>query len=202
MELDPNKKRRKMKEVRFILAGWSTAVLALAATGQHQCQKIEALNEDCSWEFGGSVAGGASLIGGEGIDIDGSRAAVGAPGAAGGGAVYIFEATGLGGHWEQTAEINSPIAFGRFGEAVGLDAQTLIVGAPAASTGFGAAYIYEEISDVWTLVETLTEPGAIRFGQAVGLQGNTSVVGAPNTLGSGACLCVFPARCRRIMDAG
>jgi hypothetical protein len=74
-----------------------------------------------------------------------------------------------------------------FGSSVAVDGETITVGVPLADVGgladAGLAYRFRrEESGAWTLVDTLTRPGAAagdRFGQSVAARGGLVAVGAP-----------------------
>lgn len=83
----------------------------------------------------------------------------------------------------------------RFGSAMALDGDTLVVGAPqealppdsggADIAGMGAVYVFVRTGDTWTQQARLTPPvvpdnGAVlHFGSAVAMSGNTLAIGAP-----------------------
>jgi hypothetical protein len=84
----------------------------------------------------------------------------------------------------------------RFGDAVAIDGDTAVVGAPNADgvgTTSGAAYVFRELNGNWIEEAKLlpTDPSATgRFGRSVAIEGNRVVVGAPGAdglaTGSGA----------------
>jgi autotransporter-associated beta strand protein len=142
---------------------------------------------------------------GESVSINesGNTIVVGAPdnpvdadGNPGPGAAYVF--TEPGGGWAnmtQTAELTASdgAAGDWFGSAVSTSGDTVVVGAPGATTdadgnsGPGAAYVFTEPLTGWadmTQTAKLTaSDGAAgdAFGTSVSISGNTVVVGAPNT---------------------
>ncbi len=144
---------------------------------------------------------------GHSIAIENGTIVVGAPGANRGvkiedgvqvsaksyaaGAVYTFNKQGA--KWKQTCKLtsSSPITDEEmFGESIGLSGGTLVVGAPAASTGVsksGAAYVYTRGGGGWVLQSRLqaanADPGD-RFGFAVAIAGRVIWVGAPSEAGS------------------
>lgn len=76
-----------------------------------------------------------------------------------------------------------------FGDALDLDGDTLIVGAPYAQNNQGRAYIFERVDGTWTETRMLV-PAAIsnaRFGKAVATDGDVSAVlgRTPGTTPSG-----------------
>ena len=99
------------------------------------------------------------------------------------GAVYAFAEAAL--QWKPQAVLAPDTAGEDFGYAVSLWSDTLIVGAPAAGGGQGAAYVFVRSGSTWSrqgpaLVATDGSAGA-RFGSSVSVSGDTAVVGAPVT---------------------
>jgi len=144
---------------------------------------------------------------GSAVAIDGDRAVIGAPSASSEpSAVYTFRKETNG--WQLDAELNSPeddfavvagIEFDyqetstRFGGAVALDGDTLVVG--EAGHGRGKAHVYRLVDDAWmyevelsrlvpggdpihagTLVRTLGS-----FGHAVAISGDRIAIGGPTS---------------------
>ena len=129
---------------------------------------------------------------GHAVDISGDTVVIGAPDDIGNqgmvdGAVYVYQRDASG-DWplQQTLTAtdlyNSP---SQFGEAVAIDGDTLVVGAPndeASGVEAGSAYVYERNAGNWSLQQIVTGSGTLatdRFGQAVDIEGNILVVGAP-----------------------
>jgi hypothetical protein len=71
----------------------------------------------------------------------------------------------------------------QFGSAVAIEGDRMVVGAPFAETGRGAAYVFERSpGGLWSQqarIGPAGNPGAIEFGSSVDLAGNTVVIGAP-----------------------
>lgn len=138
----------------------------------------EALSSD---EFGAVIA------------MDGARAAIGTPRGEGpvhaSGAVYVFERRGA--TWLEVQRVFPPqvgyVDF--FGEAVDLDGDVLIGGAPlydAHVQDDGAAFVFELVGGTWTYVAELLPTqtgGAAEFGRAVAVEGARAVIGAPSGAG-------------------
>jgi hypothetical protein len=70
-----------------------------------------------------------------------------------------------------------------FGAAVATDGDTLVIGAPGADSGEGAAYVATRSGSTWSDSVELTAEHGGDFGTSVGVSGNTIIVGAP---GAGA----------------
>jgi FG-GAP repeat len=122
---------------------------------------------------------------GRGVAIDGDTIAIGAPGAATGGAVVVF--VRAGDTWvEQQTLVPSDGAQGdSFGESVALSGDSIVVGAPDDDdAGFrsGAAYVFVRVAGVWTEeAKLLADDGSPydELGIAVAIEGDTVVAGAP-----------------------
>ena len=76
----------------------------------------------------------------------------------------------------------------RFGFAVAISGDTVVVGAPYADSGRGEAYVFVKPAGGWSTTETPTATltdssvtGNSQFGFAVAISGNTIVIGAPGT---------------------
>jgi len=126
------------------------------------------------------------------VAISGGRVVIGSPGAshAGGmnaGAVYVWERQSDG-SWMETDRLvaGDAAAYQRFGRAVDLDGDRLIVG--RYSNGEipgdgGAAYGFEHGTGGWLEVSLLTPSEAAegdRFGASVAIDGDAALVGAPD----------------------
>jgi len=140
---------------------------------------------------------------GTSLSINGDILAVGSPladltGAVDAGAAYVFVRNqGGSNQWGQVAKLtlSGAVASDRFGTAVSLSGDNLLVGAPlvdlTGAVDAGAAYIYSRNqggANQWGLVKKLTSPGfaaSDHFGSAVALDGNAAVVGVPLADGSG-----------------
>lgn len=116
------------------------------------------------------------------------------------GAVYVFIRTGM--TWTQQAYLKASNTtnsdHGRFGTAVSISGDTILVGAAGDSSnatgangdqnnlgapGSGAAYVFTRTGSVWTQQAYLkaSNPGpADAFGTSVSIDGDTAVIGAPN----------------------
>jgi FG-GAP repeat/Putative Ig domain len=143
-----------------------------------QQQKLEASDAAAGDLFGSSVA------------ISGEMVVVGAPqddGAAGSdqGSAYTF--TRSGGAWSQQQKLEASDAAenDQFGTSVGIDGETVVVGAPqddgAAGSDQGSAYTFTRSGGVWSQQQKLEASDAAAvdvFGISVAISGETVVVGA------------------------
>lgn len=135
---------------------------------------------------------------GQALALDGDTAVVGAYRDDVGsntdqGSVYVFTRGG-GGDWtlQQKLTASDGEFFARFGHAIALDGDTLVVGAREAKVGAnyfqGAAYVFTRTGGVWTEQQKLTANDGAEsdsFGSSVAVSGDTLVVGAINdTIGS------------------
>lgn len=153
----------------------SLAALALCAPtlAQTHVQRLTASDGAASDSFGAALA------------LDGDVLAVGAPYVGPDkGAVYVFERAG--GLWAEVAKLEPGSVPGgvRFGSALALEGDRLLVGAPShpyfdGPSGF--VIVYERVGGVWVELERLhasdAEPGD-RFGTALALDGDALLVGA------------------------
>jgi hypothetical protein len=126
------------------------------------------------------------------ISDDCSAIAVGAPGVAGGGAVYLF--TGNSFATKQTINNPGTSTSALFGTSVAFSANgVLLIGAPScqadtSSAPNGCAYVYFYQHDVWAYVLTpFSNEYNCNFGQTVAIDSKamTFVVGAPQAVTNG-----------------
>ncbi len=120
------------------------------------------------------------------VALDGGVAVIGSPGAdAAGtdsGAALIYEREE--GAWTRVATLTPEAAGERFGSAVSVDGDRILVGAsgnvPAQETA-GSAYVFERRDNAWQRTARLTPSdgaGGDGFGDAVALTGDRALVGA------------------------
>ncbi|MBN1512537.1 MAG: FG-GAP repeat protein [Phycisphaerae bacterium] len=146
-------------------------------------QKLTASDAAAHDEFGVAVAldGDTIVIGARADD---------APGAADSGSAYVFERSVS--TWTEAAKLtgSNPRTGDRFGSAVAIDSETLVVGAMMQGTDdTGAAYVYGRIGTVWTYQSTLRcpDPAAYDFfGASVAIDRDTIIVTAPGSAGGSA----------------
>lgn len=135
----------------------------------------------------GSAVAGAF---GEALALGHDVLIVGAPHTSGVGAVYVFEEGRPGGVWKQRQALHAALPCAKFGAAVALDGEVLVVGAPFETVGLahlrGAAYVYrrQPASELWQLEQRIPWPGAgafMQFGTQVAVAGDFLAVSAPFT---------------------
>jgi hypothetical protein len=109
------------------------------------------------------------------------------------GAAYVFVRSGT--NWTQQAYLKASDASSSdiFGWSVAVSGNTVVVGAPYASTtrddDSGAAYVFARDGTNWTQQARFEDVNAVRddyFGWSVALSDNTAVVGAPYATTSAA----------------
>jgi hypothetical protein len=108
------------------------------------------------------------------------------------GSAYVFTRSGATWTQQQKLTAGDGAADDRFGHAVALSDDKLVVGAPYAAIGSnyqqGSVYAFTRTGTVWTEGQKLSAGdgmGEDRFGSAVALGGETLAVGAPNRFTSG-----------------
>jgi hypothetical protein len=135
--------------------------------------------------------GTASELFGIGVAVSGDTAVVGAPQKAAPspveGAAYVF--TRSGGAWTEQAKLvpSDGAAADRFGQAVAMSGDTVVVGAFWHDKGVnldqGAAYVFTRSGGTWTEQAKLTASDGSKddqFGFSVAVSGDTAVIGAPS----------------------
>jgi hypothetical protein len=139
----------------------------------------------------GDLFGSVVVVGGDTAVIGANREASQATGINGdgannasfaSGAAYVFVRNGS--TWTQQAYLKaSDTAVGaEFGSSLGLSGDSLIVGAPLAVSGAGAAYVFTRNGTAWSQQARLQASNSAAsswFGQSVAISGDTAVAGAP-----------------------
>gem|GEM_PF-664858 len=130
--------------------------------------------------------GGAEDSFGGSVSASGDTVVVGAryhDTAAGGnaGSAYVFVRSGMA--WTQQAVlmVGDGSSAGQFGASVAASGETVVVGAPAADTGAGAAYVFLRSGTTWAQQARMTAAdggSGDGLGSSVSLSGDTAVVGA------------------------
>jgi IPT/TIG domain/FG-GAP repeat len=168
--------------------GECTGGAAACPSGECAEEPSAAPEEEGECAFGASVA----------ISANGNTAVVGDPTASSqAGAVWVFrrEGSGEAATWTRTGALvgGNSLGEGRFGKSVAIsaDGSLVLVGAPSALGGRGAAWLFADEGGTWTRLEELTDveqdPSA-HFGRSVALSGDgaTALVGGPGDAGVGA----------------
>jgi hypothetical protein len=119
-------------------------------------------------DYLGAVAidGATAVLGGLGDDSNGDDS----------GAAFVFQESD-GGDWDEVQKLvaSDGEAGDYFGDRVGVNAETIVVGAYRANQ-FGSAYIFEKDGGIWNEVARLN-PVSGQFGYAVDVRGDTIAVG-------------------------
>jgi hypothetical protein len=98
--------------------------------------------------------------------------------------VYVYYGSGLS--WKLQATITDPgnNTADRFGDALAISSNTLVIGAYCAPNNFGVAWVFQRSGSSWTQQAELQDPGqnsADNYGNAVAVSGNTVLIGAVDT---------------------
>ncbi|HMV48968.1 MAG TPA: putative Ig domain-containing protein, partial [Blastocatellia bacterium] len=144
-----------------------------------QQQKLNPADGATGVRFGVAVAldGNTALVGAPEHKLPGTNVAT--------GAAFVFTRSGTQWTQQMSLRANDAAAADRFGEAVALDADTALIGAPGDDVGTnadqGSAYLFTRNGMAWTQQPRLnTLPAAgDHFGNAVALAGHTAMIGAP-----------------------
>ncbi len=148
------------------------------------------LRGDGSWPQQARLTGGSTepVAFGSAVAVEGDVLAAGAPGssnAPGHGVVHVFGRSGSIWSPQAVVEASDGADKDRFGSAMALDGDRLVVGAPNADvgieTGAGAVYLFTSVGGVWSQQAKVVAPVATKlggFGTSVALAGDTLVVGA------------------------
>ncbi|MCP3917714.1 MAG: hypothetical protein GY711_19390 [bacterium] len=123
---------------------------------------------------------------GDAMDVEGDTLVVGADRAAGSGRAYVYVRDA--GTWTLDAVLQASDGSqdDRFGAAVAIDGDRIVVGANFADLGaqswVGKAYVFERTGSAWTETQVLvpTQSQHSGAGSAVDVRGDTLVVGAHN----------------------
>nr|AHN97873.1 hypothetical protein [uncultured bacterium lac127] len=140
------------------------------------------------WVESGTVMAKEGALGdgfGSALAGEGNLLLVGAPGAAGGGAVYLFE-QGSDGRWAQRARLTAPggAEGDRLGSSVALRGGVLLAGAPGREGGRGTVVVFARgrTARDWTSrgsIQAKSTSTGDWFGAAVAFDGRHALVGAP-----------------------
>lgn len=134
--------------------------------------------------LGGVQLRNNGLVGGHSVAISGDTMVAGAPGgtAAVVGTVTVYTRTGA--TWKPQASLtpNPPPTSGwRYGHAVAIEGDTVVIGAPGSLGSTGAAYLFRRTGTTWAQI-ALTQPALATdagFGSAVAIAGGEVLISAP-----------------------
>jgi len=119
------------------------------------------------------------------VALNGDTAMIGAPWDDPGGSVHVFVEDYGSWAWWETLTASDAAPNDRFGTAVALDGDTVVVGAAldahAGGTQAGSAYVFTRDGEMWTEQAKLVASDAAaydHFGASVALKGDVLVVGA------------------------
>lgn len=153
------------------IAGWADG---------HESDKLVAVTPTSAlaW-FGTSVAidKDTALIGAPGDQVNGIR-----PGSA-----YVFVHSDDRWEFQDKLIANDGIGFDYFGDAVAVEGNTALIGAPYCDdngANSGAAYVFTRSGVSWSQHSKLLKPGGAQlelFGASIAIDGDTAVIGAPGT---------------------
>ncbi|MFM7480523.1 MAG: reprolysin-like metallopeptidase [Planctomycetota bacterium] len=160
----------------------STAVYSITEVNTQLVATLRHVGPAAYDLFGRALAvdGDTLVVSAESRDVAGLQAV---------GDVTIFKKSATGAPWQVQATLSppTPTEAARFGAAVALQGDVLVVGSPQVQVSSGSpqrgrAYIYQRNGNAWTLAKTLdpldqTNQG--NFGFAVDVSQDTVVVGAP-----------------------
>jgi hypothetical protein len=176
-----------------VAAGSGLAVVGAPSSPQYINGRAHVFQLAGGWQQTQVLTGSQASLGDEfakALALDGDRLIVGAPSAdidwADSGAAYLFE-RGLGGTWQEVElfHIEGAAFDSYYGEAVDVDGERLVIGAPGFNQN--RVEVYARVGDAWIREALLTEPSGdadARFGASVALSGDRLAVGAPNTDGA------------------
>jgi hypothetical protein len=152
-------------------------------------------DEDDGWLAEAVLSsGGAGEEFGYAVALEGDVAVVGAPASdaqgSNSGAVYVFRYNGS--EWTSDGQLlafdGGGYADDLFGWSVAICGDRIIVGAPYADNGDGAAYLFNHDGDQWQQETRLSAaPGGL-LGYAVAIDGDLAVVGASAASGTGSAV--------------
>ena len=153
-------------------------IFTRSGTTWSQQQKIEGSDIDGGDAFGYSVAisGDTAIVG---AYLEGSGSGLSVP-----GAVYVFTRSGT--TWSQQAKLTASNAGAgdKFGYAIDIDGDNIIVGAYMEDTGgsnAGAAYVYTRSGTTWSQQQMITASdrhSGDYFGYSVSISGEYVSIGA------------------------
>ena len=117
------------------------------------------------------------------LSLDGNRLAVGSFGVDSPGAAFVYEYEGTG--WSEPTRLvgDDSLIDDRFGQAVSLNGDDLLVGAWAYARddiSTGAGYFFEYATGAWVQTQRIVPGAAGAFGVSVAIEGDQALIGAPS----------------------
>lgn len=171
---------RQFREISFAALTVGMLLMQSASAQTTQVDKLYSGDPSPLDQFGSVVAlsGDIAVVGARSDDLAG-------PDDSGSASIFVRN----GDVWSREATLVSatPTANGAFGTAVAVDDNTVMIGSGNAR----AVYVFERVSGVWSLRQTLTGTDLFvpifQFGASIAIDGDTAIIGAylgPNQSGT------------------
>lgn len=174
-------------EAYGLSAGGDGDTLAIGAPGGFPSPLVDVyVRTGASWSLQAQLVSpdnDPSDFFGDAVAVDGERIVVGAPDRlSASGAAHVFVRSGASWTREATLRASDPAGNARFGDAVAIDGNTIVIGALGYSQSRGAVYVFVRSGASWGQQQRLTlVNGNVndRLGLAVGIDGDLVIAGAP-----------------------
>ncbi len=164
-------------------------VFTRGGTGWKERQELSPLSGNEQEAFGWSVAlsgnGGTAIVGAIGKDMKA-------------GAAYVFSRTGTSWKLQRKLKASDGAAGDNFGFSLALSADggTVIIGAPAADSFHGRAYVFMRTGSRWIQKQELSNPDSSAYDEfasavAISADGSTALIGAYEKNGQIGSVYVF-----------
>ncbi|MCI5145605.1 MAG: hypothetical protein D3923_08745 [Candidatus Electrothrix sp. AR3] len=122
---------------------------------------------------------------GTSVSVDSDTIAVGAwADDSASGSVYVFTRSGTGWNLQQKIIANDAASEDRFGGAVSLSQDTVLIGSHGNDENgnyAGAAYVFLRSDSTWNIQQKIVGDPGTGFGRSVSLSGDTAVIGSPSS---------------------
>jgi hypothetical protein len=99
------------------------------------------------------------------------------------GRVVVLVRSGLLWVLEASLTASDPVNLGKFGRAVAVEGDVMMVGAPGVGGRRGACYVFERTNGTWKQKQKVVEPGGDTgdgFGSTVALSGRSALISSPS----------------------